>query len=194
MSSLAAKIKELREATGAGISDVKKALEEHGEDMEKARAALERKLGGSAVKRAGRETSAGLVEAYIHGGRVGAMVELFCETDFVARNPAFKELAHDLAMHVAAMRPLYLSLDTVPEEVFRAEKERVEEEVGKMGKPAHIAQEIVQGKVEAYLGALSFLDQAFVKDQDKKIRDVVNEAIGKFGENIKIGQFARFEI
>lgn len=190
----AQQIKELRKKTGAGVSDVKRALEESGGDAEKARAALERKLGSSAAKRAGRATSAGLIEAYIHGGRVGSMVEVLCETDFVARNPAFKELAHDIAMHIAAMRPLYLSLDAVPEDVVRAERERAEAEVAALKKPPKISGEIVQGKLAAYFSALSLLDQKFIKDEDKAVRDVVNEAIGKFGENITIGRFTRFEI
>ena len=178
----AQQIKDLREKTGAGISDVKKALEDSGGDTAKAEAALLRKMGGSAVKRAGRETGAGLVDSYLHSnGKIGAMVELLCETDFVARNPAFRELAHDLAMQVAAMRPLYLSLDVAPSDVWNAEKSQVEEEV-------------IDGKLKAFFGAISLLEQPFVKDQDKTIKEVINEAIGKFGENIKVGKFVRFEI
>ncbi|HLD34919.1 MAG TPA: elongation factor Ts [Patescibacteria group bacterium] len=185
----------MREKTGAGISDVKKALEDSGGDTAKAEAALLRKMGGSAVKRAGRETGAGLVDSYLHSnGKIGAMVELLCETDFVARNPAFRELAHDLAMQVAAMRPLYLSLDVVPSDVWNAEKSQVEEEVKKMGKPAQVAEQIIDGKLKAFFGAISLLEQPFVKDQDKTIKEVINEAIGKFGENIKVGKFVRFEI
>src|SRR3989338_6935628 len=191
----AQQIKDLREKTGAGISDVKKALEDSGGDTAKAEAALLRKMGGSAVKRAGRETGAGLGDSYLHSnGKIGAMVELLCETDFVARNPAFRELAHDLAMQVAAMRPLYLSLDVAPSDVWNAEKSQVEEEVKKMGKPAQVAEQIIDGKLKAFFGAISLLEQPFVKDQDKTIKEVINEAIGKFGENIKVGKFVRFEI
>lgn len=146
----AEQIKELREKTSAGISDIKQALEESGGDMASALSAIERKLGGSAAKRAGRTTGAGVIDAYIHaGGKIGVLVELLCETDFVARNPEFKELAHDLAMQIAAMAP----------------------ENGD-----------------------ALLDQPFIKDQGKTIKDMVNEAIGKFGENIKIGKFSRIEL
>lgn len=191
----AQQIKELRERTGAGISDVKKALLEHGEDSDKAFAALERKLGADAVKRAGRATEAGIVETYIHSnGRIGAMIEILCETDFVARTPQFKELAHDIAMHIAAMRPLYLSLDTIPQEVWNAEKERIEEETRKMDKPHAVLEHIIDGKIKSHFGALSLLAQPFVKDQDKTVGDIVNEASGRFGENVTMSRFARFEI
>lgn len=188
-------VKELREKTGAGISDVKKALEESGEDMDKAFKWIEHRLGVIAEKRSGRETGAGLVEAYIHSNsRIGAMLELFCETDFVARNPAFRGLAHDLAMHIAAMRPAYLSLETVPQDLWQAEKSRFEEETKGLDKPSHILEEIIAGKLKAHFGPLSLHEQLFVKDQDKTVDGVINEAIGKFGENIKIGRFVRFEI
>lgn len=143
-------IKELREKTGAGISDIKKALEESGGDVDKATALIERKLGSLAGKRAGREARAGVIDAYIHSnGKIGAMVELFCETDFVSRNADFGELAHDLAMQLAAMDP-------------------VDEQ--------------------------TFLEQPFIKEQNKSVRDLINEAAGKFGENIKLGKFIRFEL
>lgn len=190
----AQQIKELREKTGAGISDVKKALEESGGDMDNAFKRIEHRLGGIAEKKSGRETGAGLVEAYIHSNnRIGAMLELFCETDFVARNPAFRGLAHDLAMHIAAMRPAYLSFEAVPQDLWQAEKNRFEEETGGLDKPSHILEEIVAGKLKAHFGPLSLLEQPFVKDQDKTVAEVINEAIGKFGENIKIGRFVRFE-
>lgn len=195
MAVSAQQIKDLREKTGAGVSDVKKALEESQGDEEKAIQWLERKLGSLAVKRGGRTTGAGIVEAYIHSNsRVGVLLELFCETDFVARNPQFKGLAHDLALHIAAMRPLYLSLDLIPRDIWDAEKMHVEEEVSKMGKPSAVAGEIISGKLSAHFEALTLLSQPFVKDEDKTVGDMVNEAIGKFGENIKIGKFVRFEI
>lgn len=188
-------IKELREKTGAGVSDVKRALEEHGGDMAHALAALERKLGADAIKRAGRATQAGLVETYIHSnGKIGAMVEVLCETDFVARTPQFKELAHSIAMHIAAMAPLYLSLDTVPQEIWTREKERIREEADKLNKPSVIFEEIVDGKLKSQFSALSLLTQPFVKDQDKTVIDIVREASGRFGENIKVGRFARFSV
>ena len=195
MAISAQQIKDLREKTGAGISDVKRALEENQGDMENALKAIERKLGGSAAKKATRETHSGLVEAYVHSnGRIASVVEVFCETDFVARNPEFKEFAHGLAMHIAAMRPAFLSLENIPKEEWDAEKIRFQEEVKKMGKPAEMLENIVEGKLKAYFGGLAFLNQPFIKDQNKTVLDVVNESIGKFGENIKIGKFARFEI
>jgi len=147
---LTQQIKELREKTGAGIADVKRALEDNGGDMEKAKMWLERKLGSLAGKRADRITGVGVVDAYIHSNsRIGSLVELYCETDFVARNPAFKALAHDLSMHIAAMNPADLSL---------------------------------------------LLTQSFIKEEQKTVGDLINEAIGKFGENIRVGKFVRFEI
>ena len=188
-------IKELREKTGAGISDVKKSLEESGGDMQKAFAWLERKLGSAAVKKAGRQTGAGLIDAYIHSNsRVGVLVEVFCETDFVARNPAFKEFTHDIALHIAAMSPAYLSLEEIPQELWQAEKSRCEEEAKKLNKPSHILEEIIDGKLKSHFGAISLLLQPFVKDQNKLVGEFVNEAIGRFGENIKIGKFTRLEI
>lgn len=195
MAITADQIRELREKTGAGMSDVKKALEENGGDIEKSFAALLRKLGSSAVKKAGRATGAGLIDAYVHSnGRIGVLVELLCETDFVARNLAFKELAHEIALHIAAMNPLYLSLDTIPAELWQSEKARISEEVKNLGKPTGIMEEIIDGKLKSYFGSLVLLEQAFIKDQDKRVLDIVNESIGKFGENIKIGRFSRIEI
>ena len=188
-------IKELREKTGAGVADAKKALEESGGNMVRALVWIAERLGGIAEKRAGRDTAAGLVESYIHSNhRVGAMVELFCETDFVAKSPGFKELAHDLSMQVAAMRPVYLSLEEVPAELWLAEKKRLTEEVKGLNKPSHLIEEIVGGKLKAYFAPLSLMEQPFVKDQDKIVGTVVREAAGKFGENIKIGKFIRFEV
>lgn len=195
MAISAEKIKELREKTGASISDIKKSLEESGDDLGKAQAAIERKLGSSAGKRLGRETKAGLVEAYIHSnGRVGSMVELFCETDFVARNSGFKELAHGLALHIAAMCPRYLSLENIPPEIWEEEKRHFEEEFAKLNKPPQLLKEIIEGKLKSHFQDIVLTEQPFVKDQDKTVGEIVREAIGKFGENIKIGKFIRFEI
>lgn len=190
-----AQIKELREKTGAGISDVKKALESGGGDMAKAVAFIERKLGSSAVKKASRETKTGIIEAYVHSNfRIGVLVELFCETDFVGRNPAFKELAHDIAMHIAAMSPFYLSINSVSAEVWQKEKDRIYSEVKKLGKPGHMLEEITEGKLKSYFGEVSLLEQSFVKDQNKTVETIISEAVGKFGENIKVGRFVRLEI
>ena len=191
----AQQIKELREKTGAGVSDIKKALEENEGDVARAIAAIERKLGSNAGKRASRETRAGVVDAYIHSNsKIGAMVELFCETDFVARSPDFIALAHNIALHVAAMSPAYLSYDAVPEDIRNAEKKRFEEEARQTGKSAEIQAAIVEGKLKAHFGALSLLEQSFVKDQNKTVGQVVNEAIGRFGENIRLGRFVRLEL
>lgn len=188
-------LKDLREKTGASITDVKKALEEASGDFVKALKIIQQKLGNVAEKKLSRDTRSGLIDSYIHSnGRVGTIIEVFCETDFVARNEEFKELVHDLAMHITAMNPLYLSLDKVPEEIWNLEKKRFEEEAKALGKPENITKEIVDGKLKSYFGAISFLDQYFVKDEDRKIKEIVNEAIGKFGENIKIGRFARLEL
>ncbi len=195
MQISAQQIKELRESTGAGISDVKKALEESQGDLEKAFKIIERKLGSAAIKKASRETRAGLIDAYVHSnGKVASLVEVFCETDFVARNPDFKELAHDLAMHIAAMRPLYLSVDAVPKDEWEAEKTVFQKEANALNKPAHVLESIVEGKLASHFGAQSLLQQPFIKDDNKTVGGVINEAIGKFGENIKIGKFVRLEI
>lgn len=188
-------LKDLREKTGASITEVKKALEEASGDFAKALKIIQQKLGKISEKKLSRETRSGLIDAYVHSnGRVGTLIEVFCETDFVARNQGFKDLVHDLAMHITAMNPLYLSIDKVPEEIWTLEKKRFEEEARALGKPENITKEIVDGKLKAYFGALSLLDQPFVKDEDRLIKEVINEAIGKFGENIKVGRFARLEL
>ncbi len=188
-------IKTLRGKTGAGITDIKRALEESGGDLAKAEELIARKLGSAAAKKATRETGAGIVESYIHSnGRVGAMIEIFCETDFVGRNPQFKELAHDIAMHITAMSPQYLSLESVSSDVWEKQKSYYVEEVEKLNKPQEIQNQIVEGKLKAYFGAASLMEQPFIKEQDKTVNTVVKEAIGRFGENIKVGKFVRFEI
>lgn len=191
----AQKIKELREKTGAGVSDVKKALEASAGDIEKAYALIERALGSVAATKAGRETKSGLIEAYVHSNsRVASLVEIFCETDFVARTPAFKEFAHDIAMHVAAMDPSYLSLDEVPDEVWNAQRARFQEEARGIHESKEILDQIVDEKLKAYFGSRALLSQPFIKDQDKTVEEVLKEAIGRFGENTKIGKFVRFKI
>ncbi|KKU50899.1 MAG: elongation factor Ts [Candidatus Sungbacteria bacterium RIFCSPLOWO2_01_FULL_47_32] len=188
-------VKALREKTGASMNECKKALEEAGGDLAKAGEILSRRLGNMAGKRVGREAKAGVVESYVHSnGKLGVLVELFSETDFVSRNTEFRELAHDLALHIAASAPQYLSSDAVPDEAKATQRKGFEEEASKMGKPKNITDQIVEGKIAAYFDQFVLLNQPFVKDPNKKISDVVNEAIGKFGENIKIGRFVRLEI
>lgn len=190
----AQQIKELRERTGAGISDIKKALEEAKGDMARAVTIIERKLGSSAGKRAGRETKSGIIDSYVHGDKIGVLLEVFCETDFVARNPVFREFVHSLSMHIAAMHPVYLSLDAVPRDVWQTEKDRFTEDTAKLNKSAAIMEEIINGKLKAHFGAYALMEQSFVKDQDKTVGKVLNEVIGKFGENINIGRFVRLEM
>lgn len=188
-------IKILREKSGASINECKKALEEAGNNLEKAERILEKRLGNLAGKRQGKETKAGVVDAYIHStARIGVLVELFSETDFVARNSGFKELAHDLAMHIAASAPLYLSWEQIPEEMMDAQKKIFEEEASALGKPPQIVSQIVEGKLKSHFDSLCLLTQPFIKNQDKTVGEAVNEAIGRFGENIKVGRFIRFEL
>lgn len=188
------KIKELRERTGASIAECKKALEKTSGDLNSAIAVLERALGGMAAKKSSRELKAGVIESYLHGGKIGVLVAVYSETDFVARNPEFKALAHDLAIHIAASAPLYRDIAAIPEEVSAAERARFEEEVALLGKSPELECQIVDGKLKAHFEALCLMTQPFVKNPDKTMGDVVNEAIGKFGENIRVGRFVRFEL
>jgi elongation factor Ts len=162
--------------------------------LDKAIVVLEKALGGMAAKKSSRELHSGVIESYLHGGKIGVLAEVYSETDFVARNPEFKLLAHDLAMHIAASAPLYRDIASVPEEVFAAERARFEEETAALGKSPELAKTIVAGKLKTHFEALCLMTQAFVKNPDKTIGDVINEAIGKFGENIQVGRFARFEL
>ncbi|OGZ95088.1 MAG: elongation factor Ts [Candidatus Sungbacteria bacterium RIFCSPLOWO2_02_FULL_51_17] len=188
-------IKKLRDKTGASINECKKALEECAGDMEKAMKALEKRLGGLAGKRTGRETKEGVIDSYIHSnGKIGVLLELFSETDFVARNSEFKALAHDLSMHIAAAAPTYVSSEDVPADIVQEQKQVFMAEVTAMNKPADIAATIVEGKLKGHFGAISLLSQPYVKDPSKTAGDVVREMIGKIGENIKVGRFARFEL
>lgn len=190
----AEKIKELRDRTGASIAECKKALEKTGGDLDTAIAVLEKALGGMAAKKSSRELHSGIIESYLHGGKIGVLVEIYSETDFVARNPEFKMLAHDLAMHIAASAPRYRDMASIPDEVIAAERARFEEEVAALKKPPELAKTIVDGKIKNYFEALCFMTQTFVKNPDKIVGDVVNEAVGKFGENIGVGRFVRFEL
>lgn len=188
-------IKSLRDKTGVSVGECKKALEETNGDMEKALKVLERRLGNLAGKRTGRETRAGVIDSYIHSnGRIGVLVELLSETDFVSRNQLFRELAHDISMHVAAVAPLYLSPDAIPEEVMAAQRKIFAEEVASLKKPQNISEQIIGGKLKSHFDALTLLTQSYVKDSDKTVAEAIDEAIGKFGENIRIGRFVRFEL
>jgi len=188
-------VKELRDKTNAGMMDCKKALSETSGDMEKAVDLLRQKGLAVAAKRAGRETKEGVVVSYIHaGGKLGVMVEVGCETDFVAKTDDFKAFAKDVAMHIAAVNPLALSREEVPAEVLQREKDIYINQALESGKPQQIVEKIIGGKVEKYLAEICLLEQKYVKNDQLTIQDLLNELIAKMGENISIKKFARFQI
>ena len=191
----AAMVKELRERTKAGMMDCKKALQECDGDMEKAVAWLRQKGLAVAAKRAGRATSEGVVQSYIHAGnKLGAMVEVNCETDFVAKSDDFVEFARDLAMHVAAANPVCITREEIPAELLEKEKEIYTNQAKDSGKPDHIIEKIVEGRLEKYYKEVCLLEQAYVKDPDVSIQDRLNDLVAKIGENITIRRFARFQV
>jgi len=193
MSIDAKTVAKLRDMTGAGMMAAKKALEESNGDLDKAIEALKKSGAAKAAKRSGRSTGEGLVYPYVHGtGKLGVMIELQCETDFVARNEDFKELAHSIAMHIAAMDPTYLDVAGVPKEELEKAKEDFKEEAA--GKPDDVIDKIVEGKINKWLGESVLMKQEFVMDDSKTIEDVITEAIARIGENIKLSKFARFNI
>src|SRR4030042_3962971 len=187
-------VKNLREKTGVGMMECKKALTESGGDFEKAIDLLRQKGLATALKKAGRSVSEGLIDSYIHMGRIGTMVEINCETDFVARTDDFKELVKDVAMHVAAANPLYLMREDVPKDVLEREKEIYRVQVA--GKPQQVIEKIIEGKLEKFYADNCLLDQVFIKDPDQKktVKDLVTEKVAKLGENIIIRRFARFQL
>lgn len=186
-------VSQLRAMTGAGIVECKKALEETNGDLAAAAELLRKKGIAKAGSKAERQTSEGLVYAYVHGnGKVGAMIEILCETDFVARTDGFKELCHDVALQVAAMNPLYVSKDAIPPEVIEKEKSIYAEEFAGSNKPADVVEKILEGKLAKWYSEICLLNQAFIKDEDKTIEDVVKETISKCGENIQVKRFTRF--
>jgi len=189
-------ITSLREKTGAGIVECKSALSESDGNVEKAIEILRKKGEIKAAKKsAERMAKEGLVHAYVHAnGRVGAMVELSCETDFVARNEEFQGLAHDLAMQIVATNPLYLSPADVPKELIAKEKEIYFEEIKAQGKPESVVEKIMEGKIAKYFGDICLLRQPFIKDEDVTVEELVNQKIAKIGEKIEIKKIARFEI
>jgi translation elongation factor Ts len=188
-------VKTLRERTGAGMMDCKKALVETSGDIEKAVDFLREKGLAAASKKAGRAATEGLVEAYIHaGGRIGVLVEVNCETDFVAKTDDFKTLVKDIAMHIAAASPLYVTRDEVPEEVLAHEREILKAQAINEGKPENIAEKMVEGRIEKYYKDNCLLDQVFVKDNDMAIADLIKASIAKMGENISIRRFACYNL
>lgn len=190
-------VKELRERTGAGMVDCKKALAEKNGDMEAAIKYLREKGIAKAAKRAGREAREGVVYAYIHpGGRVGVLVEVNCESDFVARNELFAALVKDLALHIAAASPRYVSRDEVPAEVVAAEREIFAAQAADSGKPAAVIEKMIEGRLNKFFGEVCLLEQVFVKDPEGKqtVEQLIHELIGKISENIVVRRFTRFEV
>ncbi len=188
-------VKVLRDKTQAGMMDCKKALEKTEGDMEKAVDLLRQKGLMVAAKRAGRATSEGVVETYIHaGGKLGVMVEVGCETDFVAKNDDFREFARDIAMHIAASGPLAISKEEVSADIISREKEIYMQQALDSGKPEAIVEKMVTGKIEKFLAEVALLEQKYIKNPDLTIQDLLNDLVGKMGENISIKRFSRFQV
>ncbi len=188
-------VKVLREKTGAGMMDCKKALQETGGDEDKAVNLLREKGLAAAAKRAGRSANQGIVDSYIHlGGKIGVLVEVNCETDFVARNEEFKDFVHSICLQIAATNPGYLTKEDVPEEILDNEKQIIKAQAINEGKPEKVVDKIVEGRLEKYYREKCLLEQTYVKDEDMAIKDLLNDLIAKIGENILIRRFSRFEI
>ena len=195
MDITAKMVKELRETSGAGMMDCKKALTETGGDMDKAMDYLRTKGIASAAKKEGRATSEGLVASYIHGGgKVGVLIEVACETDFVARTDDFQDFVRNIAMHIAAASPLAVTREEVDGTLIEKEKEIYREQMKEQNKPAAIIDKIVDGKVDKYYSEIVLLEQKYVKDPDMTIADYLNSIIGSLGENMAIKRFSRFQI
>jgi elongation factor Ts len=188
-------VKELRQETGAGVLECRKALEAHDGDLEKATAFLRAKGLAAADQKADREASEGIVEAYGHpGGRVGVLIEVNCETDFVARTEQFQSFVHDMALHVAAMEPLYVTPEDMPAEELARRKEDYRQQALQEGKPEHIVDRIVEGRLNKFYSETCLMEQTFVKDDDVVIKDLVKQKIAELQENIVIQRFERFEL
>lgn len=183
-------LKSLRDKTGVSVAQCKKALEEANGDVDKAEVILRKKSGAAADKKSGRELGSGAVATYIHDGAIGAMVLLSCETDFVARNPEFPELARTIAMQVAATAPAYVSDTDIPEDKKQAAIEVFQKEVE--GKPEEMKAKILEGKLQSYFQSSVLMNQSYIKDETKTVRDLISEATQKFGERIEVTQMARF--
>jgi elongation factor Ts len=188
-------VKDLREKTGAGMMDCKKALAEAGGNFEKAVDYLRQKGLATAAKRAGRVASEGQIGSYVHaGGKIGVMVEVNCETDFVAKTDDFQIFAKDIAMHIAASSPLFIQRENVPPEVLERERGIYRAQARETGKPEKIIEKIVDGKLEKYFGEVCLLEQPFIKDPDLTVKDLLNGLIGKLGEKIEVRRFSRFQV
>jgi len=195
MAITASQVKELRERTGAGMMDCKKALGEAEGDFEKAIDILRKKGIAKAGSKAGRETKEGAVSSYIHaGGRVGVLVEINCETDFVARTDQFQNFTKNVAMHIAAASPQWVNAEEIPQEILDKEKEIAVAQMEQSGKPANVLEKIAEGKVRKFQEENCLLSQKFVKDPDKSVEQFMKETIAALGENISVRRFARFEL
>ncbi len=187
-------IKKLKELTGIGLTDAKKALVEAEGDFDKALSELRKKGLTKADKKGDRETREGIIESYVHSNRIGVIVEVNCETDFVARLPEFKEFAHQIAMQIAAMAPKYATQEDIPTEEYEAKKKELLESDSLKSKPAEMAEKIVEGQLKKYFAEQVLADQAFVLDDSMTVGDRIKEQIAKSGENIRISQFKRIEL
>lgn len=188
-------VKQLREKTGAGIMDCKKALAENTGDMEKAVDYLRKKGLATAAKRAGRAMSEGTIQSYIHmGGKLGVMVEVGCETDFVAKNEDFQDFARNIAMHIAATNPLGVRPEEIPQEIIDKEMEIYMAQAKETGKPENILEKIAQGKLQKFIKENCLMDQPYVRNPDMTVADLLNELIAKIGENITVKRFTRFQV
>jgi elongation factor Ts len=195
LASTIEKIKQLREETAAGMMDVKRALEEANGDMNGARRVLRERGQAIAAKKSTRETSQGLIEAYIHfNGRVGVLVEVNCETDFVARTPEFKEFARNVALHVASMKPLCVKPEDIPADALEEERQVAEKQAAQMGKPEEITRRIVEGRVQKWVSEQSLLTQPYVREPEKTVGDLLQETVQKVGENVVVRRFTRYEL
>ena len=188
-------VKELREKTGVGIMDCKRALADSGGDIEKAIDLLRQKGLSSAAKKASRETKEGVISSYIHGaGKIGVLVEVNCETDFVARNSEFQELVKDIAMQIAASNPSWVRREDVPADVLEKERSIYKIQARESGKPEHVLDKIVEGKVEKFYVETCLLEQSFIKDSSVTINEMVQQKIAKIGENISVKRFTRYQL
>jgi elongation factor Ts len=188
-------VKDLRERTGIGMMECKSALAEANGDIEKAIEILRKKGHARAQAKASREASQGVVGSYIHmNGRIGVLVEVNCESDFVARNSEFQELVKEIAMQIAAANPRYISSTEIPADVLQAEKEIVRAQLGDMKKPPEIMEKILQGKLGKFFEEVCLLDQPYIREDKLKVRDLITQLVAKVGENIKVGRFTRYEI